>query len=138
MWRIHKDIGRLIESTTPDWKIRGIPAQVHEDFTNEKSVDYYKLRFQIEFNFRDVKQYWGQEDFLNVKEVHVTNAANLAFFMVNVSQALIQNVQKDDPHFSIQDLKAYFRGSKYVNETLKLLPQKPDQILIQQIFTTRK
>jgi putative transposase len=30
--------------------------------------------------------------------------------------------------------KAHFRGSKYVNETLKLLPQKPDQILIQQIF----
>jgi putative transposase len=101
----------------------------------DKLVDYYKLRFQIEFNFRDAKQYWGLEDFMNVKEVPVTNAANLAFFMVNVSQALIQNVQKDDPYFGIQDLKAYFRGSKYVNETLKLLPQKPDRILIQQIFT---
>ncbi|MCD4842026.1 MAG: IS4 family transposase, partial [Methanosarcinales archaeon] len=55
-------------------------------------------------------------------------------FMVNVSQALIHNVQKDDPNFGVQDLKAHFRGSKYVNETLKLLPQKPDQILIQQIF----
>ena len=72
---------------------------------------------------------------IKVKEVPVTNAANLAFFMVNVSQALIHNVQKDDPLFGIQDLKAYFRGSKYVNETLKLLPQKPDQILIQQIFS---
>ena len=55
--------------------------------------------------------------------------------MVNVSQALIHNVRKDDPDFGIQDLKAYFRGSKYVNEILKLLPEKPDQILIQQIFT---
>ena len=100
----------------------------------DKLVDYYKLRFQIEFNFRDAKQYWGLEDFMNVKEVPVNNAANLAFFMVNVSQALIHNVQKDDPNFGIQDLKAHFRGSKYVNETLKLLPQKPDQILIQQIF----
>ncbi len=72
---------------------------------------------------------------MNVKEVPVTNAANLAFFMVNVSQALIQNVNKDNPDFGIKDLKAYFRGSKYVNEILKLLPQKPDQILIQQIFT---
>ncbi len=54
----------------------------------DKLVDYYKLRFQIEFNFRDAKQYWGLEDFMNVKEVPVTNAANLAFFMVNVSQAL--------------------------------------------------
>ncbi len=31
-------------------------------------IDYYRLRFQIEFNFRDAKQYWGLEDFMNVKE----------------------------------------------------------------------
>jgi hypothetical protein len=36
--------------------------------------------------------------------------------------------------YSVQDLKAHFRGSKYVNEVLKLLPEKPDPILIQQIF----
>lgn len=101
---------------------------------HDKLVDYYKLRFQIEFNFRDAKQYWGLEDFMNVKEVPVANAANLAFFMVNVSQALIHNCQINDSQFSIQDLKAYFRGTKYVNETLKLLPKKPGQILIQQIF----
>ncbi len=35
---------------------------------------------------------------------------------------------------SVQDLKAYFRASKYLDETLKLLSQKPDPILIQQIF----
>ncbi len=29
----------------------------------EKLVDYYSLRFQIEFNFRDAKQYWGLDDF---------------------------------------------------------------------------
>ena len=29
-------------------------------------VDYYSLRFQIEFNFRDAKQYWGLEDFMQV------------------------------------------------------------------------
>ena len=29
-------------------------------------VDYYGLRFQIEFNFRDAKQYWGLEYFMNV------------------------------------------------------------------------
>ena len=101
----------------------------------DKLVDYYKLRFQIEFNFRDAKQYWGLEDFMNVEEIPVNNAANLAFFMVNVSQVLIHNVHEDDPQFGIQDLKAYFRGGKYVNETLKLLPQKPDRILIQQIFS---
>ena len=28
----------------------------------EALVDYYRLRFQIEFNFRDAKQHWGLED----------------------------------------------------------------------------
>ncbi len=99
-----------------------------------KLIDYYKLRFQIEFNFRDAKQYWGLEDFMNVKETPVTNAANLAFFMTNLSQALIVDINQHNLLFSVQDLKAYYRGSKYVEETLKLLPQKPDPILIQQIF----
>ncbi len=71
---------------------------------------------------------------MNVKEKPVTNAANLAFFMVNLSQALIANVSQHSLLFGIQDLKAYFRGCKYVDETLKLLSQKPDPILIQQIF----
>ena len=29
-------------------------------------IAYYRLRFQIEFNFRDAEQYWGLEDFMNV------------------------------------------------------------------------
>ena len=29
-------------------------------------VDYDGRRFQIDFNFRDAKQYWGLEDFMNV------------------------------------------------------------------------
>ena len=44
----------------------------------ENLVDYYSLRFQIEFNFRDAKQFWGLEDFMNVNPTAVTNAANLS------------------------------------------------------------
>ena len=29
-------------------------------------VEYYGLRFQIEFNFRDAQQHFGLEDFMNV------------------------------------------------------------------------
>jgi putative transposase len=71
---------------------------------------------------------------MNVTKISVNNAVNLAFFMVNVSHALIANIRRYNPSFSVQDLKAYFRGSRYVRETLKLLPQKPDLILIQEIF----
>ncbi len=62
---------------------------------------------------------------MNVKKVSVNNAINLAFFMVNISQALIAEVRKHNPLFGVQDLKAYFRAGKYLDETLKLLSQKP-------------
>ena len=50
----------------------------------ENLIDYYRLRFQIEFNFRDAKQYWGLEDFMSVNERPVYNSANLAMFMFHV------------------------------------------------------
>jgi putative transposase len=80
-------------------------------------IDYYRLRFQLEFNFRDAKQYWGLEDFMSVNEKPVYNSANLAMFMVNVSQALMRPMRAQWPAFSVNDLKAWFRGRKYVIET---------------------
>jgi hypothetical protein len=38
-------------------------------------------------------------------------------FMVNVSQALIRPMRDQWPAFSVNDLKAWFRGRKYVVET---------------------
>ena len=105
------------------------------DQSYEQIIDYYTLRFQIEFNFRDAKQFWGLEDFMNIKETPVTNAANLAFFMVNLSQILRQRWQPKLPTFSVLDLKAHFRGLKYVAETLKLLPQPPEPFVIQHLST---
>lgn len=100
----------------------------------DQLIDYYRLRFQIEFNFRDAKQFWGLEDFMNVNQTPVYNAANLAMFMVNLAQVLLAHFRPTCPTFSVNDLKAYFRGRKYVTETLKLLPQKPEPIFIDQIF----
>jgi putative transposase len=34
----------------------------------ETLIEYHPLRFQIEFDFRDAKQYWGLKDFMNLKE----------------------------------------------------------------------
>ena len=100
----------------------------------DQLIDYYRLRFQIEFNFRDAKQFWGLEDFMNVNQTPVYNAVNLAIFMVNLAQVLLGHFRPTCPTFSVNDLKAYFRGRKYVTETLKLLPQRPEPIFIDQIF----
>ena len=100
----------------------------------DQMIDFCSLRFQIVFNFRDAKQFWGLEDFMNVSQIAVTNAANLALFMVDVSQVLMCQYRQDDPTFSILDLKAYYRGYRYVTETIKMLPQKPDDDLVFQLF----
>jgi hypothetical protein len=100
----------------------------------EKIIDYYELRFQIEFNFRDAKEFWGLEDFMNLGQTVVTNPANLSFFMVNLSHYLLAQFRQDNSGAGIVDLKAYCRGFQYVSEMLKMLPQPPDPILLPQIF----
>jgi len=99
---------------------------------SEKLVDYYSLRFQIEFNFRDAKQHFGLEDFMNTTKVGVENAANLAFLMVNVSSKLLKN--KAEKGVGINDLKTQFRGIKYAVLTLKKVVKKPEPILMKQII----
>jgi putative transposase len=37
----------------------------------DRLIDYYSLRFQIEFNFRDAKQFWGLEDFMNLGQTPI-------------------------------------------------------------------
>ena len=100
----------------------------------DKLIDYYCLRFQLEFNFRDAKQYWGLEDFMNTSPSAVTNAANLSLFMVNLVERILQDVRHHQPECSVLDLKAHCRGAKYVEETIKLLPETPEPILLERIF----
>jgi putative transposase len=104
------------------------------DRSDGQLIDQYSLRFQIEFNFRDAKQYGGLEDFMHVQETAVSNAANFSLFMVNVAHVLGGHCRHGNPQCGVLDLKAYFRGHQYVAETLKLLPQSPEPALIAEIF----
>jgi hypothetical protein len=99
-------------------------------------IDYYGLRFQLEFNFRDAKQYWGLEDFMHTSPTAVTNAANLSLFMVNLVERVLQDIRPRHPAISVLDLKAHCRGAKYVEETIKLLPEPPEPIVLARIVTT--
>jgi putative transposase len=96
----------------------------------ENIIDYYRLRFQIEFNFRDAKQHWGLEDFMVIKEQSVFNAANLSLWMVNVSQAILMTSGEE----SILDLKARHHGLRYAQELFKILPENTKPINIVQLF----
>ena len=96
----------------------------------DKVVDYYRLRFQIEFNFRDAKQHWGLEDFMVIKKQKVCNAANLSLFMVNVSQALLMDNQKT----SVLDLKAHYCSVRYAKEAFKILAENVQVIKIESLL----
>ena len=77
----------------------------------EQMITYYSLTFQLEFNFRDAKQFWGLEDFMNIIQTAVTNAANLSLFMVNVVPLLMSQFRQTDPSFSVLDRKITTLGS---------------------------
>ncbi len=73
------------------------------------------IPFQLEFNFREVsKQYCGLEEFMNVNKAPVNNTANLSMFIVNVSAKLLVPLRLESPDFSVLNLKARYRGLKYL------------------------
>jgi putative transposase len=138
---LHKDFPQplnvvIIEKRNQTTRKCGHVILFSSDLTlaSDKVVEYYSLRFQIEFVFRDAKQYWGLDDFMTVTATTVTNAANLAMLMVNLVSVLLRDVRQRDPHWSVLDLKAYYRGQTYVLETLKLLPDPPDEDIMAQMF----
>jgi len=105
------------------------------ELANGKIIKFYSLRFQIEFNFHYAKQYLGLEDFMNVKETAVTHAANLSLFMVNFTASLAEPFRQQNPNFGVLDLRSQYRDYLlYATETIKMLPEKPDAILLADIF----
>jgi putative transposase len=61
-------------------------------------------------------------------------AANLALFMVSLSQVLLADLRQTDPQCSVLDLKARWRGYRFMTELLKLLPESPDEDFAAQLF----
>ncbi len=99
--------------------------------TDEQIVKYYSLRFQIEFEFRDAKQFFGLSDFKNFKPNQVTNAVNIAFTMNLISRILLEKykIQFKASKMGILDLKTVFKAQKYIKSTLISNNIDPDEFL---------
>lgn len=106
-------------------------------FTNDltlealKVIKYYSLRFQIEFDFRDAKQFYGLSDFKNYKEVQVTNAVNIAFVMTVISKLVLEKykIKLNCPNMGIIDLKTIFRTQKCAEILLNNNKIDPNEFL---------
>ena len=92
----------------------------------KQSLEYYSLRFQIEFSFRDAKQFFGLEDFMNTKKIRIHNFVNLSLFMNNVTYLYYEN--SHFTKYSVNDIKSLFLGKRYLFEVLKLKPEIPINI----------
>ncbi len=97
-------------------------------------VDDDSWRFHIECNFRDATPYWGLEDCLHVTPTRVTKAATLSWFMVKVAYHLPADVRQRAPDESLLDLKADCRGSTDGEETITMLPEQPEPVLLGEIL----
>ncbi len=94
----------------------------------ETLLEYYSLRFQIEFHFRDAKQHFGLADFKNYKEQNLTNFVNLSFTMCMVSKIILDRyrVETKNPNgsarrASILDLKIIYNAQFNAKNIIKYL-----------------
>jgi putative transposase len=102
----------------------------------ETIIDYYSLRFQIEFDFRDAKQFYGLADFKNYKETQLTNAVNIAFNMTVIGKLVLEKYKNklNCPTMGIIDLKATFRVEKYAKLLLNSTENDPNDFLNSPLF----
>lgn len=99
-------------------------------------MEYYRLRFQIEFDFRDVKQFFGLAHFKNIKQTQVTNAVNMAFSYKVIGQVLVEKYKKllQVENFSIIDLKAVLRAELYYNYLFNTSQKQQNNFLSDENF----
>ena len=93
-------------------------------------LDYYRLRFQIEFEFRDAKQYFGLSDFKNYKKENLTNFVNLSFTMCLISKIQLAHYREkiNAPNLSITDLKLIHKARFTAKNILKLVRKDTNTI----------
>ena len=70
---------------------------------------------------------------MNVNKMPVNNTAKLSMFMMNLSAKLLVPLRLEHAEFSFLDFKTGYLGVKYLHETLKIFPQKPGVIVIDEI-----
>jgi hypothetical protein len=104
-------------------KQKGYELLIGTDVTmaGEKVLQYYRLRFQIEFLIRDAKQYAGLEQCQARSEDKLYNHWNMALFSVSLARwqwwAKLPEDQKQDTPFSMRTVKTACLN-QYMAETI--------------------
>ncbi len=80
-----------------------------KELKGEKIINYYHLRFQIEFLFRDSKTYTGLEHCQSRQRVKLYNHFNMALYSVSAAKYLLwaRGGGEKKPPFSMRSIKTY-------------------------------
>ncbi len=128
----------IIQKTNPETKQVGQTILFSNDLTLDPVllIKYYSLRFQIEFDFRDAKQFFGLSDFKNYKQNQLTNAVNIAFTCQIASQIILEKYKKlmGNEKLSITDLKAIQKAQMCYNYFLNTSQDSSHDFLNDEIF----
>jgi len=94
----------------------------------ETMIKYYRIRFQIEFDFRDAKQHFGLSDFKNYKEKNMTNFINLSFTMTLISKYMVRKFREKykNDKLSILDLKVYHNHQFHTKSIINWFRNNPE------------
>lgn len=99
------------------------------DLSAKLIIEYYQLRWEIEIDFRDCKQYFGLSQFKNYKQQQVTNALNLPFTAKLWAQILQEQLAQnlDNENISILDVKAFCKAQFFLKKLKNMYPNDPLQ-----------
>lgn len=102
----------------------------------DKLLEYYALRFQIEFDFRDAKQHFGLSDFKNYKEKNLTNFVQLIFTVVLLSKIIRLKYREKykNPSLSILDLKIITYAQYTAKKVIQLCNKKQNTFLFDDFY----
>lgn len=91
------------------------------EMKGEKVLEYYRLRFQIEFLIRDAKTYTGLEHCQARSKEKLYNHWNMALFSVSLAKwqwwAKLTEEEKKETSFSMRSIKTWCLN-KYMAETI--------------------
>ena len=89
-------------------------------------LDYYRLRFQMEFLFRDGKQHVGLEHCQARSKNKLNFHLNASLSTVSVAKIATRNktLLSDKSSFSMSDVKTEFQNRNFANRFISMYPNE--------------
>jgi len=96
------------------------------DIPAHKLIEYYRLRFQIEFLFRDAKQHLGLEHCQSRQQKRLDFHFNAVMMTLNL--AIMESSLQGKEQFSMQDLKTEYFNRQWLDMIITNLDLDADKI----------